>query len=355
MTSLQVDHLFIRYRNTEAVHDLSFSLQSGEIGCLLGPSGCGKTTTLRSIAGFIEPHSGNVLLDNISVSRPGWMLPTEQRRIGMVFQDFALFPHLNIADNIGFGLHTLTKNMRQQRINELLELVGLPHLLLKYPHELSGGQQQRIALARAIAPRPHILLLDEPFSSIDIELREQLAREVRNIIKQESITALLVTHDQLEAFAVADHIGVMRAGRLHQWDTGYNLYHEPNDLFVADFIGQGTLVPGTVLENKRVETEFGIFGYSKTRESLTAGDTVHILVRPDDVIHDDLTPKIMAVVTEKAFRGADFLYTLRLPTGQALMCLAPSHHNHAIGEAIGIRLELDHLVLFKGEPHCSVS
>jgi iron(III) transport system ATP-binding protein len=274
------------------------------------------------------------------------MIPTEKRKVGMVFQDFALFPHLNVARNIAFGLRQLTSAQQQQRVEQLLGLIGLEGMAGKFPHELSSGQQQRVALARAIAPRPAILLLDEPFSSIDVELREHLARDVKRILNEENVTALWVTHDQMEAFAIADYIGVMHQGRLHQWDTAYRLYHEPADLFVADFIGHGAFIGGMVRSDLKIETDLGVVGDGCPNGGLHAGDEAVVLIRPDDIIHDDNSRKTARVV-EKAFRGAEFLYTLELKTGTRLYCFAPSHHNHTIGEPIGIRLELDHVVAFR--------
>lgn len=344
---LDVQHAVVAYGRNAVVKDISFSLQPGEIGCLLGPSGCGKTTLLRAIAGFEILQSGEIHMRGQAISHAGWALPPEQRRVGMVFQDFALFPHLTVADNIGFGLPHLSERERRARIDALLSLIGLAEHGRKYPHQLSGGQQQRIAVARAIAPRPELLLLDEPFSSLDVELREQMAREVREMLQQEEITAILVTHDQHEAFAMADTIGVVNEGRLMQWDNGYNLYHQPANRFVADFIGQGELLAGTVSGPHHVETELGTIE-GRVPEGCQAGSKVDLLVRPDDVQHDDDSP-LKGTVIEKAFRGADFLYRLELEGGSQLLCFAPSHHNHAIGEPIGIRLEIDHLVMFRQE------
>ncbi|MEM7258312.1 MAG: ABC transporter ATP-binding protein, partial [Pseudomonadota bacterium] len=213
-----------------------------------------------------------------------------------------------------------------------------------YPHQISGGQQQRIALIRAMAPRPPILLLDEPFSSQDAELRMQLAQEVRELLKHDGITGILVTHDQHEAFAIADHIGVMSGGCLKQWDSAYNLYHKPIDRFVADFIGEGVFVCGNTIGDDQVQTEFGIVK-GELLKSFKTGELVDLLVRPDDVIHDDNSPN-KATVIAKNFRGADHLYTLLMPGNTRLSCLAPSHHDHEIGEKIGVRLKVDHLVVF---------
>jgi iron(III) transport system ATP-binding protein len=215
----------------------------------------------------------------------------------------------------------------------------------QHPHQLSGGQQQRVALARALAPEPQIVLLDEPFSSLDVELRERLGIEVRDVLKKLNATALLVTHDQQEAFAVADLVGVMREGRLEQWDAPYELYHRPATRFVADFVGQGVFVPGEVVGPEAVSTEIGVVR-ANGHEHWQPGQPVDLLLRPDDVIHDDAS-ELRAEVRQRAFRGAEFLYTLRMPSGTELLSLVPSHHNHSIGEHIGIRIEPDHVVAFE--------
>ncbi len=341
---LDVQQLCVAYGGNRVVHDVSLSLSRGEIGCLLGPSGCGKTTLLRTIAGFEPAKQGEILLDGKRVSSAEFITPPERRRVGMVFQDFALFPHLTIADNIGFGIRHLKDSHRKQRIDELLALVDLTDFHHRYPHELSGGQQQRIALARALAPKPQLLLMDEPFSSMDVELREDLAKEVRRILKSENITAILVTHDQHEAFAMADNIGVMQHGKLLQWDSGYNLYHRPATPFVADFIGQGVLLDGEVIDKRHVRTELALLE-GTVPDNCSAGSAVVVLVRPDDIVHNDDSTR-SAVIKERAFRGASYLYTLQLPSGAEILSLVPSHHDHAIGEELGISLEIDHLVIF---------
>ncbi len=326
------------------VKGVSFRLEHGEIGCLLGPSGCGKTTILNTIAGFEPPVSGSITLDDEEVASESMQLPPEVRRVGMVFQDSALFPHLTVAQNIAFGLKGRKRAEKKQRVEELLKLVSMQQYAGSYPHQLSGGQQQRIALIRAIAPRPPILLLDEPFSSQDSELRVKLAQDVREILKHDGITGILVTHDQHEAFAIADHIGVISDGYLKQWDSAYNLYHRPADRFVADFIGEGVFVCGNTVGDNQVQTEFGVVN-GELLSNYKVGELVDLLVRPDDVIHDDNSPN-KATVVAKNFRGADHLYTLKMPGNTRISCLAPSHHDHQIGEKIGIRLKLDHLVVF---------
>jgi iron(III) transport system ATP-binding protein len=341
---LELDNVNIAYGRRAVVHDVSFQLEEGTIGCLLGPSGCGKTTLLRAIAGFEPVASGWIYLAGHVVSKTGFTLAPEKRNVGMVFQDFALFPHLCVEDNIAFGIRHLTSGERKDRVTQLLQLVGLPAYGKAFPHQLSGGQQQRIALARAMAPRPSLLLLDEPFSSMDVDLREELARDVRRILKEEGISAMLVTHDQFEAFAMADEIGVINGGELQQWATGYQLYHQPANRFVADFIGQGVLLPGTVLNPQQVETELGIID-GEVPDGCGKGCAVDILVRPDDVVHDD-NADLPAEVLDKAFRGAQFLYTLRLQSGVKVLSLAHSHHDYEVGSRMRIRLDIDHLVMF---------
>jgi iron(III) transport system ATP-binding protein len=340
-----LDHIEQRYGTQRVLSDISFVVQRGEIGCLLGASGCGKTTVLRCIAGFEPVAAGEIRLNGTLVSSTRLNVPTEQRRIGMVFQDYALFPHLDVAANIAFGLHHMDDARRGLRVAELLDTVGLGSAAKQFPHELSGGQQQRVALARALAPQPELLLLDEPFSNLDVELRERLSLEVREILKKQNATAILVTHDQHEAFNIADVVGIMANGKIEQWDTPYNIYHEPASRLVADFIGQGTLLPGTVVNDQLVQLELGTF-QARFPSDWPRGAMVDVLLRPDDILHDDASA-LQAEVLHKAFRGAEFLYTLRLPAGGQVMSLVPSHHDHAIGEKIGIRLEIDHLVAFR--------
>jgi len=352
MPLLEVDRVSHAYGKHAVVRDLSFNLAPGEIACLLGSSGCGKTTMLRLIAGFEMPSAGRIRLNGTTIASESTQLPAEQRRIGMVFQDYALFPHLSIADNIGFGLRQEAAPARRRRIDEMLELIGLAEHGARYPHELSGGQQQRVALARALAPQPHLLLLDEPFSNLDVELRERLSLEVRDILKRAGMAAILVTHDQNEAFAVADMVGIMREGSIEQWDTPYNLYHRPATRHVADFIGQGVFLPGEVMSRQVVEVELGRLDSEVPLDCASScaecqrGCRLDVLLRPDDVIHDDAS-EVKAEVVTKAFRGAEFLYTLRLASGAQVLSLVPSHHNHAIGEKIGIRLDVDHVVTFQ--------
>ncbi len=352
MPQLVLDAIRIAYGTTEVVHDLGLVLEAGRIGCLLGPSGCGKTSVLRAIAGFERLQAGRIELNGEVVSSSSVHLAPERRRIGMVFQDFALFPHLSVAENVAFGLRQGSRAEKRTRADDMLAVVGLSQHADKYPHQLSGGQQQRVALARALAPDPELLLLDEPFSSLDVELRSRLALELREILKARGITAILVTHDQQEAFSIADEIGVMQGGALLQWDNAYNLYHRPVNRFVADFVGLGVFMPGRLRSDNEVEMELGVlrsefpFANGEQCPRCTAGSRVDVLLRPDDLVHDD-SAAMRAEVLSKSFRGADFLYTLRLSSGQRVLSLVPSHHNHAIGEYIGIRLDADHVVAFR--------
>ncbi|AFU47609.1 Fe(3+)-transporting ATPase [Acidovorax sp. KKS102] len=349
---LEVSQLEVRYagRAQAAVHGVTLSLKAGDIGVLIGPSGCGKTTLLRAVAGLEPVTGGEIRLTKSVVSSATLSVPPELRRIGMVFQDYALFPHLSVGRNVAFGIHQLPRAEQAARVAEVLKLVGLEGSEHRYPHELSGGQQQRVALARALAPRPQLMLLDEPFSNLDVDLRERLAHEVRGILKAAGATALFVTHDQFEAFAIGDVIGVMNEGHLHQWDDAYTLYHRPATRFVADFIGHGVFAPATLVQrgnNVVAQTPLGDLtdlDECPLPSSYPAGEC-DVLLRADDIVHDDHAP-VQAQIVRKSFRGSEFLYTLRLASGHTVLAHVPSHHDHALGEWIGIRAQVDHVVTF---------
>jgi iron(III) transport system ATP-binding protein len=333
-----------------AVDDVTCGLRASDIGVLIGPSGCGKTTLLRAVAGLERVSAGEIRISGQVVANGSTHVPAEARRIGMVFQDYALFPHIDVGRNVAFGIHQLPKAERIERVSEVLELVGLGGIQRRFPHELSGGQQQRVALARALAPKPQLLLLDEPFSNLDVDLRERLAHEIRGILKAAQATALFVTHDQLEAFAIGDVIGVMHEGRLHQWDDAYTLYHRPATRFVADFIGHGVFAPATLREeNNQVVVQTPVGELTDMAECplpcAFASGQCDVLLRADDIVHDDEAP-VKAEILRKAFRGSEFLYTLRLASGQIVLAHVPSHHDHKIGEWIGIRAVVDHVVTF---------
>ncbi|MBH0087106.1 ABC transporter ATP-binding protein [Psychrobacter sp. SCQQ22] len=354
-----VQDLIVGYDDTIIVNGLSLVLQQGEIGCFLGYSGCGKTTALRAIAGLEQSRGGNIHLSNQCLTditdRKSYAVAPAKRGMGMVFQDYALFGHLSVAKNIAFGLNKWSAADKKARVAEMLSLVELTEHADKRPNELSGGQQQRVALARALAPKPKLLLLDEPFSNLDVVLRESLAMNVRDILKRTNTTAILVTHDQNEAFALADKVGVMQAGKLVQWATPSELYHEPISPFVAEFVGEGAMIDGIIKEG-HVETALGNI-YRRTEvydESgqpqyceydYPNGTLIKVLVRPDDIIHDD-DSKQTALVIGRVFRGANYLYRLQLDDGQTVLSLVASHHNHGIGTRIGILPMLEHVVVF---------
>jgi iron(III) transport system ATP-binding protein len=326
------------------VRGVSFALGAGELGCLLGPSGCGKTTLLRAIAGFQAISAGRIELRGRCVSDAHHVEPPEQRRLGFVFQDLALFPHLDVAANVGFGLQDLPRAERAPRVREALARLGLEAFSARHPHELSGGQQQRVALARSLAPQPDLLLLDEPFSSLDAHLRASLRQELRRVLKQLGIAALLVTHDQDEAFAFADRIGVMHAGRLEQWDASFEVYHRPATPFVARFVGEGRFLRARVRDTSLLDSTLGPLRSSHALP-WAAGSEVQVLIRPDDIL-PDAEGGIATRVVALEFRGAETLYTLRLDDGEEIAALFPSHHRHVPGEQLRVRLDLEHVVVF---------
>jgi iron(III) transport system ATP-binding protein len=326
--------------------DVNFDLDESEIGCILGPSGCGKTSLLRAIAGFENINSGSILKDGVCISNSLENTSVQNRKMGMVFQDYALFPNMDVKTNIAFGLKDATKKEKEDRVNYLLELVSLEQYKDKYPHELSGGEQQRVALIRALAPSPDVLLLDEPFSNIDADIKEELVTDVRDLLKELSITSIIVTHDQYEAFNIADKVAIMNNGKVEQVGNAYDIYHKPINKFVADFIGLGVFIPITRNQNGELETPLGLIEKNKLPQTNFDSKDLEMLLRPDDIIHNDESDT-MAVVVEKQFRGAEFLYKLLYNDQYPLLCFAPSHHNHKIGESIGIQLEMEHYVIFE--------
>ncbi len=337
---LELRDVTVNYGALVAADDISLVLEAGEIGCLLGPSGCGKTTLLRAIAGFEPLAAGEIRLHGRRISEPGHSLPPEQRRVGMVFQDFALFPHLSVRRNVAFGLGAMPAPQRRRRVLEMLELVGLAALADRYPHELSGGQQQRVALARALAPEPEILLLDEPFSSLDSQLREQRACEVRELRKRNGVTAGLVTHDQQEAFAMADRIALLQAGRLAQLGSPQDLYRRPADEFVARFLGQGSVVT--------IGPESRLLGCGLGLENaLALADraAIRVLVRPECVQHCVDGPLRLELVS-RTFHGARYHCELALEDGQRLRCFMPAGLDCAVGDPVPVRIDPNGLVVF---------
>jgi iron(III) transport system ATP-binding protein len=324
-----------------AVDGLSLGVAHGEILALLGPSGCGKTTTLRIIAGLESPDSGTVTLRGEVVAGPAHVVPPEERGIGIVFQDYALFPHLTVADNVAFGLRRMSRGARQGRISEVLELVGLPTYAGHYPHELSGGQQQRVALARALAPAPALMLLDEPFSNLDADLRAQMRDEVERILRATGTTAVFVTHDQEEAFTLADRVGVLNAGRMEQLAPPQQIYHQPATRFVAAFVGDADFLPGTVT-SQGIVTEVGTFA---NVDQLQAGERVDVMMRPDDISFVP-QPDGQGTITRRYFRGSEAVYCIRLPSGHRVHSSQPSTSLFPTGTRVSAKAHVVHVVAF---------
>ncbi|MDH5739147.1 MAG: ABC transporter ATP-binding protein [Nitrospira sp.] len=332
-----------------AIQNISFSIREGEILCLLGPSGCGKTTILRAIAGFEPVRSGQIFLSDRIVSSSSETVPTEERRVGMVFQEYALFPHLRVADNIAFGLHQLSRLERTSRVQDMLRLTGLEGLERRYPHELSGGQQQRVALSRALVQNPVLLLLDEPFSNLDPDMASRMRQDLHALLHRMKTTTILVTHDHDEAFAMADRIAVLNRGEIEQLDTPELIYHLPATRFVADFVGQADFITGQIQQGV-VHTELGTFP-----NTIDGGEGAHVVVmiRPDDIHlmpNKSAAPRIVA----RQFRGSENLYTVQLPSGQVVHSSESSTSVYHEGTAVELRVSATHTVLFSAEqPPCS--
>ena len=343
-TFLEVDDVLCQYDGEPVLDGLSFTLRKGEIASLLGPSGCGKSTLLRAIAGFEALKRGFIKIDEQTLSSSAISVAPEKRRIGMVFQDYALFPHLSIKQNIAFGLSKDQKKNLDEHVARLLKLVDLSGFEERFPNELSGGQQQRVALARALAPEPQLILLDEPFSNLDADLRTRLGLQVREILKSLNISAILVTHDQQEAFAMADHIGLIHQGDITQWGTPYDLYHEPSSRFVAQFIGRGSFLRGVSETHERFATEIGVIEGNRSY-AWPKGTPVDILIRPDDVMFSANSP-IKARVNTKTFAGTATHYLLELASGAKIEAAFPSHQDFEVGEQIGFELDAEHLIAF---------
>jgi iron(III) transport system ATP-binding protein len=297
-------------RNIPAVRDLSLSIAPGTLAVVLGPSGSGKTTLLRLLAGFERPDSGEIFVNGqCIVSRQEWVSP-EKRGIGMVFQDYALFPHLTVGQNITFGLKDLPASEQEKRLHKMLRLINLPNIAQAYPHELSGGQQQRVAMARALAPHPKVLLMDEPFSNIDPDLRQHMRDEVKRILKSTHTTALLVTHDQREAIELADYIAIINEGRLEQWGTPQDIYCRPVTVFIANFVGRSMLLPGVVRENG-VQTQVGI---APIHSENAVGAQVKVMIRPEMVqLQTELNSSALPVrVMQARYWGGEYHYVVQL-------------------------------------------
>jgi iron(III) transport system ATP-binding protein len=341
MVVIDVKKISKRYNQTIAVKNCELQVGSGEIVALLGPYGSGKTTLLRLIAGFEEADEGRISIGGrtvVDVTNSVWVA-AEDRGVGMVFQDYALFPHLTVAQNIRFGLHGTGKKEREHRVDELFRLTELVGYADRYPHELSGGQQQRVALARALAPRPRVVLLDEPFNGLDPDLRPQMRREVAQILRHLGTAAILVTHDQEEALGMADRVAVIRNGELQQVGTPEDIYYSPTTVFVANFVGHADFISGFV-DGTEVQTEVGVF----PRPPNLAAGPVKVMIR-----HEAVNPKpggIFATVEEREFLGGEILYRLRLPSGATIHLEQRNPVHWPVGHRVPVEVHLANVVAF---------
>ncbi|MFQ5975715.1 MAG: ABC transporter ATP-binding protein [Candidatus Hydrothermarchaeales archaeon] len=343
MTVIEVKNITKYYGSSKAVANVSFKVEKGEIFAILGPSGCGKTTTLRLIAGFEPPNVGEIMINGETVAGMGFFTPPEKRHVGMVFQDYALFPHLNVKENIAYGL-TVPKKHRNMVVDNMLEFVGLEGFSERYPHQLSGGQQQRVALARALAPYPVVVLLDEPLSNLDTDMRARMRGELLSILRKAQTTTILVTHDQEEAFSMADHVAVMNNGRIEQKGAPEEIYHFPSTRFVANFVGQADFIDG-IVEEEGIATEIGVFPNNKGYSNNTK---VQLMIRPDDISFvKDKNGE--AVVESQQFKGSENLYTLKLPSGKRVHSSRPSTLVVEKGTRVNVKAKPTHIVAFVRE------
>ncbi|MFW6321098.1 MAG: ABC transporter ATP-binding protein [Halohasta sp.] len=341
---LELDGVTKAFDEEVAVREVSLGVERGELLTLLGPSGCGKTTTLRMIAGLESPTEGTIRIEDEQVADADHATAPESRDVGIVFQDFALFPHLSVRENIAFGLTDATDAEADERVDDLLELVDMPDHGEKSPDQLSGGQKQRVALARSLAPEPEVLLLDEPFSNLDVRLRVEMREEVRSILKEAGVTAISVTHDQEEALSISDRVAVMNDGRIEQLDRPERIFEQPTSRFVASFLGRASFLTSYVHDGV-LKTGVGSFdaqtldGYTEEYE----GIAVDVLVRPDDLragrAADEQTD---GEVTSRQYVGPSFIYRVDLDSGDTVHCM----HNHVedfeLGERVTVDLVADH-------------
>jgi iron(III) transport system ATP-binding protein len=331
------------YGNTAVIRDVSFEIRQGEILALLGPSGSGKTTILRLIAGFEQLDEGEIFIQQRLLAGRHFSIAPERRSVGMMFQDYALFPHMTVAKNVRYGLTGMERPRQEKVLAGMLALVGMEGYGDRYPHQLSGGEQQRVALARALAPCPAALLLDEPFSNLDADMRNRMRLEVLSILQRANTTTILVTHDQEEAFTLADRVGVLKEGRLEQLDTPETIYHQPRTPFVARFVGQADFLTA-VAKHNRVETELGHFSI----EAPIPRHRLSVMIRPDDI---DFTSDDQgeAVIIGREFLGSENLYSILLPSGQIVRSSQPSMAVYRVDQKVSVQANLDHVVVFPSE------
>ncbi|KEQ16585.1 ABC transporter ATP-binding protein [Endozoicomonas numazuensis] len=350
MIALDIAGLSCRYEQTSVLSNLSLQVEEGEIVCLLGRSGCGKTTLLKAISGLLQPSAGSISLHGQKVSSAHGSFPPEQRGIGMIFQDYALFPHLTVFHNIAFGLKDLSRRDIRKRVDEMLELVNLSGLDKRYPHELSGGQQQRVAIARALANNPSLLLLDEPFSNIDSQVRQRLVREIRDILKQQKVAGLFVTHSRDEGFAFADSVAIMHEGNILQRGHSFDVYNRPANRFVAEFMGSGNLLPCEVINNRTVSTPVGIVE-SSSEISANPGQSAELFIRPQMLSIEKCqckNPVDPAQIKSQQFMGTSLRTEVKLKES---VLVVENSTPFPVSTPVDISVQPHELVLFDQQGH----
>ncbi|MBE3652008.1 ABC transporter ATP-binding protein [Vibrio navarrensis] len=339
--ALSIRNLTCQYDQQTILESLSLHVEPGQIVCLLGASGCGKTTLLKAIAGLLPLSAGEMCLNGVTIDNGQHWLPPELRNIGMIFQDYALFPHLTVADNVAFGLKGSSQQDKQRRVAEMLDLVHLSAFAQRYPHQLSGGQQQRVAIARSLAYKPDLLLLDEPFSNIDTQVRHELIGEIRKLFKAQGVTAIFVTHSREEAFAFADKMAVMNHGVIEQYGTASELYYQPSSKFVADFLGGGSYLPATRLSESEFETQLGVVE-AQAQQPIELNARCELLLRPQH-IQISAAAESSICILEQQFMGDHCRYVIESNGSQLL---ASSSQALSVGQSVSVKVDTQGILAF---------